>query len=140
MSNDTRQDFSMFRKERAMLSITPPQVTKEGKACLFLNGAIFSKELGKMDWNNKITVKLDLMDVGKIIHGVGYGKDVDIYHKAATGNAKQIQIANKEGECTMFVKEKGEVEKTVFMKMTPEERIVLNELLKYSLKYLAQWV
>lgn len=82
-----------FHKKKAQLQIDlkRPEEDDNGRlkpGCLFLALAK-AKEDGsdRMDWDNKINIKLDPVDISKIVTGVRAGQVVKLFHKVESRNS-----------------------------------------------------
>ena len=74
--------------------------TKEG--CLFISLAkALDDNTGRMDWDNKINMKLGPMDISRIITGVRSGQPVKLFHKSeAAGSTTTLEVAAGERKGT----------------------------------------
>ncbi|RLC02735.1 MAG: hypothetical protein DRH90_13125 [Deltaproteobacteria bacterium] len=120
------------------------------EGCVFLDTA--NPKVSSYDWVNKITVKLDLSDIGKIIHAfrsrVASEKGVNIYHdkgKGTTKEGQEIKTINiyRSPEMDNFlltIKEnKFGKEQVVKTPISPAEALVIVELLQTAIPLVLQW-
>ena len=137
-------DFTMFRKEKAMVSLSAPTVLGEGdnaKTRMFLNGALHNTSMGKIDWDNRISISLDHNDCGKLLYALEYQENTDIYHQYEGKPAKTIKLNFDQGKISLSLSEgtKEQGGKFVFVNMTPPEYAVLKVLLGRSIPKLLSW-
>lgn len=93
-----------FHKKSAQLQVdlarpkeeqTPEGKTRVNPGCVFFTLArALGDDSGRMDWQNKILMKIDHTDIAKIITGTRTQKfPVDIYHKSeSTGNSSSLKL------------------------------------------------
>ena len=66
---------------------------KVEEGCLFFSLAkALDDNSGKMDWNNKILMKIEHNDIAKIVVGVRSGKPVDIFHKSSETKSTTLKL------------------------------------------------
>ena len=103
-----------FHKKSAQLQVDlkRPEEDEGGRTkpgCLFLALAK-AKEDGsdRMDWDNKINIKLDPVDIAKIVTGVRSGQAVKLYHKVeARQSATTLTVeAGNPGSYKWFISKK----------------------------------
>jgi len=67
--------------------------TKVEEGCVFFSLAkALDDNSGKMDWNNKILMKIEPNDIAKIIVGLKSNKTVDIFHKSSETKSTTLKI------------------------------------------------
>lgn len=92
-----------FHKKVAQLQIDlvrPKEEERDGKTrikdgCLFLSLAKAKDDnSGYMDWDNKINMKLDPVDIAEIVTKVRSGQQAKLFHKSeAAGSTTTLEVA-----------------------------------------------
>ena len=102
----------------------------------------------KFDWDNKITVKLDLVDIAKILLGFKTLREISIFHNPDARN--QIQGERSKTVNMKFSKEYGcyylrvgykvkESVQQIGIPINLEEAIIMDELLRFAIPRLVSW-
>ena len=80
-----------FHKKAAQMQVHLKKPSfKDGES---VRGAMFFEiakaidNSDKMDWDNKITMKIGVADIGKILAGLKSGQDIKIYHQNSQGSS-----------------------------------------------------
>lgn len=137
------QDYAMFRKNTAMISITCPYIKEEGEnsaVLMFMNGAKFNATTSKMDWEGRVIIKLDANDCGELLHGLKNNRDVNLFHQAPNKPAKTINLSFHDGKVSLAIAEKKEGgDNKVFVNLNPGEYEILIQLLGNSIPKLLAW-
>lgn len=130
-------DYSMFRKNSVMISLTKPVKLKDGKLKMFINASKFSDKLGKLDWDNRITASLSHSDCAALLKGLLYKKNVDLFHKFGNSNsATTIKLNFDKGNPLLSITKNGD---NIFIVINEDEYVILIELLKYAIPRLVGW-
>lgn len=100
-----------FHKKTAQLQVdlVRPKEDDNGRiksGCLFLSLAkALDDNSGRMDWDNKINMKLDPVDISKIVTGVRSGQPVKLFHKSdSAGSVTTLNVeAGNPGSFKWFI-------------------------------------
>ena len=136
------EDFAIFRKENAMISLSCPKKAKDNDNMLmFMSGAIFNKQINKMDWDNRINIKLGVTDLGSLLYGFMYNKPVSIYHQYEDLPSKTINLTFDNSKITLRLSEKSKdgVVKQVFANINESEFAILRTLIEKSIIKMIKW-
>lgn len=82
-----------FHKKSAQVQfdLVRPKEDESGRTkagCLFMALAKAKQDgSDRMDWDNKINIKLDPVDISKIVTGVRSGQPVKLFHKSEAANS-----------------------------------------------------
>lgn len=135
------QDFAMFRKNQAMISLTCPRQFKDtDDVGMFINGAVFDSAMGKINWDNKITIKLGIPDVGSLLSGMKYNTEVKLFHQFGDKPAKVVNLSFNSGKVTLYLEEKcTPTPKKVFVNLQENEYAILQRCLEAAVPMLLGW-
>ena len=144
-----------FHKKSAQLQVDlsrpKEEQTQDGKTratsgCVFFT---IAKALGdgsdRMDWNNKILMKIDHVDIAKIVTSTREAKfPVDIYHKSAnTGDSSTLKIepGQNPGTFKLFMGKTRNGQKSYAqIYLNTEDMFILFNLLEASVPVTLGWL
>lgn len=144
-----------FHKKTAQLQVdlarpkeeqTPDGKTRVNTGCVFFTLAkALSDGSDRMDWNNKLLMKIDHVDIAKIITATRSGKfPVDIYHKSASnGDSSSLKLepGQNPGTFKLFMgKVKGGQKSYGQIYLNTEDMFILFNLLEASLPVTLGWI
>ena len=139
------KSFNVYRKGRAAMQMKIGTDTE--RPGIFIDMSDEPKG-DAFNWSNKITVKLDLNDIGSIIHGIEQGEDVKLYHDPGAGTTnkgqigKNISLAKSTKGQRFFnvsvMKDRKEIKK-ISIVMNDSEIACFKVLLQYSIPRLLRW-
>jgi hypothetical protein len=160
-NNNYAKDYGIYRKSKNGNGSAFKLSFNKGSRKLFLEAA--KRNGDKFDWDNKIIMKLDLTDIGKILCALetnpaeisngqssnGFVELADIYHDPAmkTGNRGKTSTILKvfyKQETKAFglvlsKKEAGSDVNRISIGLFPEERKNLVKLLEFALPRILNW-
>lgn len=116
--------------------------TRVEEGCVFFSLAkALDDQSGKMDWNNKILMKIDHNDIAKIIMGVRSGKNVDIFHKTADDRSTTLKIEAGQPGTYKFVmgKKDGSQSGMATVYLNTEDLFVIFNLLEAAIPLTLGW-
>jgi len=81
-----------FHKKSSQLQVQlkRPSVGDDGKilrGCMFFEIARAKEGTDRMDWDNKINMKIGVSDIGKILAGLKSRSEIKIYHENSRGSS-----------------------------------------------------
>lgn len=132
------------RSSQLQVHLKKPYV-KEGdeisRGCLFFEIANAVEGSDRMDWDNKINMKIGVSDIGKILAGLKSGQDIKIYHENAQGNsALNIASGQQPGTYSFsFSKKVGSDLKRSQIYLNAEDMNVIMILLQSGLPLMLGW-
>lgn len=98
--------FSIFKGKSALRLKVLRQTADFEPGCLFLELAPFKSknENGNRiyDWENKISIKLEIVDLAKIGYAFERGISAELFHEY-NGNVKTISVSRVEGQSPYFI-------------------------------------
>lgn len=118
------------------------KITKEG--CLFFEmaQAIPGDTEGRIDWKNKIIMKIGINDLGALLNGIRYElPEVKLFHKTASGTST-FTLAKGQNPGTYGVslyKVAGEQKLQARMYLNSADLIVLEKVLEAGLPVILGW-
>ena len=119
--------YDIFRKNSVMFNFYKPSfVEYQGKtrARFFVSGSVYSPQLQKLDFANRITVTLSPTDLGKLIHGIRNAEKVDLFHKSEY-KTTTISYTPDKNTFGMSEKRNDQDPKRAFVNLSNEEIQVL---------------
>lgn len=137
------------KSSELQVKLAKPQADESGK--ITRKGAVFfeiAKALAggdarnpRMDWANKIIMKIGTNDVAQIMHGLRTKQpEIKLFHQNAEGNSSCIIKPGNEGSYQVSVfKTAGEVKKNASLYLSGPDMIVLTNLLQASLPVTLGW-
>lgn len=112
------------------------------EGCVFFSLAkALDDQSGKMDWNNKILMKIDHADIAKIIMGVRSSKNVDIFHKASDTRSSTLKVEQGQPgtyKLTMGKKD-GATSGMASVYLNTEDMFIIFNLLEASIPLTLGW-
>jgi hypothetical protein len=160
-TNNYAKDYGIYRKSKNGNGSAFKLSFNKGSRKLFLEAA--KRNGDKFDWTNKITMKLDLVDIGKILCALetnpadilsekssnGFVELADIYHDRAMKTENRGKISTvlkvfykpetKGFGLVLSKKEAGSDVNRVSIGLYPEERKNLVKLLEFALPRILNW-
>lgn len=140
-----------FHKKTAQLQVDlkpareeqlPDGKVKVEEGCLFFSLAkALDDNSGKMDWNNKILMKIEHNDIAKIIVNVRSSKPVDIFHKSSETKSTTLKVeAGNPGtyKLTMGIKD-VQRQAMYSIYLSSEDMFVLFNLMESSIPLTLGW-
>lgn len=111
------------------------------RGCLFFEIANAVAGSDRMDWDNKINMKIGVTDIGKILAGLKSGSEIKIYHENGQGNsALNIATGQQPGTYSFnFSKKVGEDLKRANIYLNTEDMNVFMILLQSGLPQMLGW-
>lgn len=148
--NTKPSQFQIFKGKSAMrLQLDKPeradQVYQIG--CLYLQAAPAKPgatgENRSFDWEDKkISAKLGINDITKLVHGLANGENVDLFHEF-NGDTKSIkfQINNEKGGYFLNLEQKSQRngDQKIMVPISSEETTVLVIMLRAVLPLIHNW-
>jgi hypothetical protein len=111
--------------------------------CVFFSLAkALDDKSGKMDWHNKILMKIEHGDIAKIVVGVRNGKTVDLFHKSSEIKSTTLKVEAGQNpgtfKLTMGVAD-GSYKSISSIYLNTEDMYVMFNLLEASIPLTAGW-
>jgi hypothetical protein len=143
-----------FHKKTAQLQVdlARPKEEQQGDRTRVSTGCVFftlaralDDNSGKMDWNNKILMKIDHSDIAKIVTSARSKKfPIDIFHKSAdTGHSSTLKIEEGQNPGTYKVfmgKNAGAQKRYAQIYLNTEDMFLLFNLLEASVPVTLGWL
>ena len=135
-----------FHKKTSQLQVQlkRPSVKDDGeivRGCMFFEIAKPKDGSDKMDWDNKINMKIGVPDIGKILAGLKSRTEIKIYHENTRGNtALNIAEGQQPGTYAFsFSKKEGDNVNRAMIYLNAEDMNVLLILLEAGLPQMLGW-
>lgn len=137
-----------FHKKTAQLQVdlVKPKEDENGRiksGCLFMALAKAKADNpDRMDWDNKINIKLDPVDIAKIVTGVKAGQPVKLFHKSeAAGSTTTLNVeAGNPGSYKFFIsKQVGENKNLGNIYLDNSDMYILFTMFEAALPVISGW-
>jgi threonine synthase len=132
------------RSSQLQVQLKRPSVSDSNeiiRGCMFFEIANAKEGTDRMDWDNKINMKIGVSDIGKILAGLKGRKEIKIYHENSRGNSA-LNIAEGQQPGTYgfkFSKKEGEDLKSAMIYLNAEDMNVFLILLESGLPQMLGW-
>lgn len=132
------------RTSQLQVQLKKPGTDNNGqivRGCMFFEIANAIEGSDKMDWNNKINMKIGVSDIGKILAGLKSRKEIKIYHENSQGNSA-LNIAEGQQPGTFafnFSKKVGDQVQRANIYLNVEDMNVFLILLETGLPAMLGW-
>lgn len=132
------------RSSQLQVQLKKPSVSDTNeimRGCMFFEIANAKEGTDRMDWDNKINMKIGVSDIGKILAGLKSRNEIKIYHENSRGNSA-LNIAEGQQPGTygfkFSKKENGEL-KSAMIYLNAEDMNVFLILLESGLPQMLGW-
>ena len=114
------------------------RIVKGKEGCMFFEAAraIPNDPDGRIDWNNKIIMKIGVNDIGQMVAFLSGKTDTcKLFHKNSSGAASTLEmsVGEKGSVGVRIAKKVGDTVTDARLYLSGSDSIILEELLKHSL-------
>lgn len=116
-------------------------IGKKGAVFLEIAKAIPGDENGRIDWQNKIVMKIGTNDIAEIVYGLKTrSPEIKLFHKNSVGNTACNIKPGQNGSFQLSVfKNAGDVKSNASLYLSGPDMVVLSNLLQASLPVTLGW-
>ena len=145
------EKISFYKKNMANLQVNlkKPEADDDGKiipgreGCVFFEmaSAIKGDPDGRIDWKNKVIMKIGVNDIGQILAFLnGKASECKLFHKSKTGSSTCEMTAGTNGSLGVKIgKKSGETSLFSSMYLSPGDIVVLRTMLTSGLPKMLGW-